>query len=396
MQCFITLGTINKFIAFPIIGGIFKFIAELLLFNVKSKIYTHPFILGINSGLGMCLSFFPFIIEKIISKNLKKKGENNENNIQIKGIQIDFYTERFKKIKNFKYLLIFVSGAFDFLQKFITFYFVDNIENNFWIFDILFLSLFSYFILKTKLYIHQHISLLGIIILGVILNVINLFDKNPTFESIIIVFTVEITYTFNIVLNKYAMNNFFCSPFEISFYEGLFVLILNLILLFSTNKENFSTYYNSLDSKEIWIFILLMLSRLSFNIFGLITVKYFTPSHVVILLIVGEISFSFKYKNDYKLYLTIIIFCFLLFMLLVFTEIIELNFCELQKYTKKNITERSVRQTIKDAKYELNEGLMNKDDRNSNGSDDSDDSDVEIEGYEIKMNNCFKNNKENK
>ena len=47
----------------------------------------------------MCLSFFPFIIEKIISKGLKKKGENNENNTQIKGIQIGFYTERFKKKK---------------------------------------------------------------------------------------------------------------------------------------------------------------------------------------------------------------------------------------------------------------------------------------------------------
>ena len=393
MQCFIALGSINKLIAFPIIGGIFKFIAELLLFNVKSKIYTHPFILGINSGLGMCLSFFPFIIEKIISKRLKKKDANNNNNIQIKGIQIDLYSEKFKKIKKFKYLLIFVSGAFDFLQKFITFYFVDNIENNFWTFDILFLSLFSYFILKTKLYIHQYISLLGIIIFGVILNVINLFDKNPSIESIIIVFSVEITYTFNIVINKYAMNNFFCPPFEISFYEGLFVLILNLILLFSSNKDNFSTYYDSLDSKEIWIFILLMLSRLSFNIFGLLTVKYFTPSHVVILLIVGEISFSFKYKNNYKLYLTIIIFCILLFMLLVFTEIIELNFCELQKYTKKNITERSIEQTLKDALYELNDGLMNKDERNSVGNDDCNDSNIEIEGYEFEMKDCFKNNK---
>jgi hypothetical protein len=283
----------------------------------------------------MCLSFFPFILEIIRATPLQKKNLNNENIIQIKELQIDRFSEYSKKIKNLKYLLILAAGALDFLQKFLTFYFVDNIENNFWIFDLFFFSLFSYIILKTKLYNHQYASLLGIIILGIILNFFNLYDKNPTFKSIIIVFSVEVTYTFNIVLNKYAMNKFFCSPFEISFYEGLFVLIVNLILLFSTKKDNFSAYYKGLDSKEIWIFIFLMLSRLSFNIFGLLTVKYFTPSHVVIILIIGEISFSFKSKNDYKLYLTIVIFCFLLFMLLVFTEIIELNFCELQKNTKK-------------------------------------------------------------
>ena len=331
----ITLGTINKYIAFPLIGGVFKFIAELLLFNSGAKIYNHPFILGINSGLGMCLCFFPFILEKIISKPLKKEDSNNEKNEQIKPAQIGKYSQHFNKKKIYKYLLILAACILDFLQRFITFYFVDDIESNFWIFDIFFLSLFSYFILKTKLYIHQYVSLLGIIILGVTLNIIILHDKNPTFKSILIVFSVEITYTFNIVLNKLAIDKFFCSPFEISFCEGFFALILNIILLVFTKKDNFSDYYNNLDSKEIWKFIILMLSRLSFNIFGLLTIKYFTPSHVAILLIIGEISFSFKYKKDYILYLTIVIFCFLLFMLLVFTEIIELNFCKLQEYTKK-------------------------------------------------------------
>jgi DNA repair photolyase len=78
-------------------------------------------------------------------------------------------------------------------------------------------------------------------------------------------------------------------------------------------------------------------------------------------------------------------------MLLVFTEIIELNFCELQKFTKKNITQRSMAQTKIDLKDEINDGLMKTDDRNSIGSGDSDDdSNVEIEGYEVEMKNTFK------
>ena len=390
MKCFITLGTINKYITFAIIGGIFKLIPDILLFDVETNINSHPFILSLNSGLGMCLSLFPFIIEKIISKPLEKKDANNEEN---KLLRESHYSEHLKKIKYFKYLLILTSGALDFLQRFLVYYFLDEVKSNFWIFDVIFLSLFSYFILKTKLYIHQYISLLAILFLGVVQNIINLYDKAPNIGKLIAQFSAEVVFTFNIVLNKYEMEKYFCSPFEISFYQGLFVLILNIILLTFTKEDNFFDYYDNLDYKEIWVFILFMFSKLSFNIFGLLTNKYFTPSHVNILLIIGQISFSFKYKNDYKLYLTAVIFCFVLFLLLVFTEIIELNFCGLQQYTKKNITERSIRQTLLDSKNEFYDDLMSEEERNSPDSRNSSSSTIEIDGYSIEMKNDFRKKK---
>jgi len=390
MKCFITLGTINKYITFAIIGGIFKLIPDILLFDVETNINSHPFILSLNSGLGMCLSLFPFIIEKIISKPLEKKDANNEENKLLRESQ---YSEHLKKIKYFKYLLILASGALDFLQRFLVYYFLDEVKSNFWIFDVIFLSLFSYFILKTKLYIHQYISLLAILFLGVVQNIINLYDKAPNIGKLIAQFSAEVVFTFNIVLNKYEMEKYFCSPFEISFYQGLFVLILNIILLAFTKEDNFFDYYDNLDYKELWVFILFMFSKLSFNIFGLLTNKYFTPCHVNILLIIGQISFSFKYKNDYKLYLTAVIFCFVLFLLLVFTEIIELNFCGLQQYTKKNITERSIRQTLLDSKNEFYDDLMSEEERNSPDSRNSSSSTIEIDGYSIEMKNDFRKKK---
>jgi len=390
MKCFIAVGTINKYIIFAIIGGIFKLIPDILLFDVETNINSHPFILSLNSGLGMCLSLFPFIIEKIISKPLEKKDANNEEN---KLLRESHYSEHLKKIKYFKYLLILTSGALDFLQRFLVYYFLDEVKSNFWIFDVIFLSLFSYFILKTKLYIHQYISLLAILFLGVVQNIINLYDKAPNIGKLIAQFSAEVVFTFNIVLNKYEMEKYFCSPFEISFYQGLFVLILNIILLTFTKEDNFFDYYDNLDYKEIWVFILFMFSKLSFNIFGLLTNKYFTPSHVNILLIIGQISFSFKYKNDYKLYLTAVIFCFVLFLLLVFTEIIELNFCGLQQYTKKSITERSIRQTLLDSKNEFYDDLMSEEERNSPDSRNSSSSTIEIDGYSIEMKNDFRKKK---
>ena len=292
----------------------------------------------------------------------------------------------FNRIKHYKYFFILIGGISDCLQKFLSFYFVDEFENNIWIFNIFFFSIFSFFILKTKLYIHQYISLISIIYLGIVQIIINLYGKFK-FKRLLISFSTEVIYTFTIVINKYSMNNYFCSTFEIWFYEGFFEIIINIILLIYANKDNFSDYYKNLNSKEIRIFILLMFSRLSFKIFSLLTIKYFTPSHAVLLLIIGEISFAFDAENNYKLYLTIIIYSIILFMILVFTEIIELNFCNLQKYTKKNIAERAITETeIPIIKYDDN----CRDDSSSEGSDDSL---AEIEGYEIEINKKIKNKK---
>ena len=89
------------------------------------------------------------------------------------------------------------------------------------------------------------------------------------------------------------------------------------------------------------VFILCMLSRCIFILFGYIIVEYFTPAHVILLLIIGEVSFLFIDDYDWKLYVKIVFFVFLVFFILIFVEIIELNIFGLQKNTKKNISNRS-------------------------------------------------------
>ena len=65
----ISLGPINKYIAFPIIGGVSKCICESILYYADTKIGHHPFLVGINAGLSMCLAFIPFIIIKLKMKS---------------------------------------------------------------------------------------------------------------------------------------------------------------------------------------------------------------------------------------------------------------------------------------------------------------------------------------
>lgn len=335
----ISIGDVDRKIIFIIIAGIGKFIGGFITSEFGDKINKHPLILGINASMGMFLSLFPFIVIKIISRK-RNKSEIKSFQKEQKLIYTNVSKKYYKSIRCQKYLLILSSCLLDYGQKILTFLYIEDIENNLWIFDILFVNFFSFFILKTKLYPFQYFSLSIIIFLGLILNIINLYNISGKIFSLLIILSIEIIFSFEIVIDKYLMEYNFCSPYEISFYEGLFALILNILLLNYTNKDNFSEYYESLDKRELIVFILLMISRLMFNLFGLITVKLYTPSHIALVLIIGEIAFSFMNEFNWKLITTLIIFIILLFMLLVFTEIIELNFWGLQNDTKRNILER--------------------------------------------------------
>ena len=95
-----------------------------------------------------------------------------------------------------------------------------------------------------------------------------------------------------------------------------------------------------------------MIGRLLFNLFSHITIKYFTSSHVFLILIMGEMSsIDFRDRNkDVRFIFSIIIFIIEFLMILIFCEIIELNFCGLEKNTKKNILERAMLAEYEDNK----------------------------------------------
>ena len=115
------------------------------------------------------------------------------------------------------------------------------------------------------------------------------------------------------------METKFSSPYECCFYAGFFEIIMNLLLLiifsnvsihapdFFTKANNdyidkFSLYNEKVDFTEVLLFILTMLSRCIFILFGFITVNYYTPLHVVLILIIGEISFLFIDEVNWLIY----------------------------------------------------------------------------------------------
>ena len=353
----ITLGDVNFKLIYILIGGLAKLVAELILYFFANHVQMteHPFILGINASLGMIFAVIPDLILKC---RLKNKITTADEIILLGDRKKNHY-----KLKLKKFGILFLCCFFDFTQKILTFLYSQYILNNLWIFDIVFLGSFSWLILGLKLYNHQYFSCLFMIIFGIILNVVTVNKDGNLFYPLLLSFLIEIFYNLDIVLSKYLMDSLFMTPFEITYIEGIFAFVLNFIFLsISTNNElnnppllidlaqhckykdktyldNFFAYWDEFKGTEILAFVVQMFSRGLFNLFGHIIAKDFTPSHIIFLLMIGEIFLVFKKFEPMKL-ASLFIILIELFMLLIFTEIIELNFCGLEYNTKKNIKER--------------------------------------------------------
>ena len=359
----ISLGNIDKRLLFSLFGAVFKLIANIILYHSKVKMREHPCILGINAGIGLSLAFFPFLYLKIKSRIYSSPNSSQAITAKMlseKGsINLNYKNKRKNKINWKKYFYILMVSLLDFTQKFLTFFYPDLFLENFWIFDSSLLLLFSFLILKAKVYSHHLISLIMIIIIGIALIVVNYNndDKN-IFIEIVITLTTEIFFSLENVVCKLAVNVKFTSPYEVCFYVGIFELIIfSILLIIFTNVpiyggeymnivseehiDNYNIYKENYNFTEAMIFILSMFGRCIFILAGFVTLDYFTPLHIVLILIIGEISFLFNDEHNWKLYLKIFFFICLMFFVLIFVEIIELNIFGLQKNTKRNITQRS-------------------------------------------------------
>ena len=381
----ISLGKINKKILFAIFGGIFKLSADLAVSRLnkvkKNEFRKHPLILGVNAGLGLCLSLIPFLILKKNYDYLnQKKFDSNEK--LIFNDADDFILEKSHK-RHYQLLII---ASCDFGQKFLSFIYIGL--DNYWIFDVPFIMLFSYFMLKMKLYKHHFISLILIILFGVVIIVVyNLYKEreNDYFFKILNTLVIEILFSLEITIAKYAMEYKFSSPYEICLFDGIFILIVNVILLiiftfipfskinYIKNVEykenfyldNFIQYFSQFSFIEAASFIVTMISRFGFTIFCFLTTKYFTPSHIVIILIIGEIFFALEDLDPlWRVFTLYGVYALLIFIMLIFLEIIEINCFGLQKNTEKNIILRANEMELKSQEDELEEGRTTIDSKN--------------------------------
>jgi len=433
-KCLISKGYINKYILFALIAGLSKCFVSVMLYIFKdyAKYNKHPLIIGFNAGIGMSLSIIPLLIVKTKSRRDKKNDKSKVNQTQtLIGTNTASswgdlsYLEKYdkKKLRIQKYLILLACAFLDFAQKFLSFFLKSLIINNIWMFNIIFISIFDYFILRAKLYKHQYISCIIIVLLGIAATVIGLLGETGNIPlKLFLCIGIEIMYSLAIVLAKFLMDYRSCTPYEVTFYEGIFALIVNSILLaIFTNKpitdedgklskllkltiynekiyiDHFIAAFKDMKVGQAFLFILSALGRLISNLFGHIVVKHYTSSHIILVLILGEIGLAFKEKHEWKEIVQFVLFVIALFILLIFTEIIEINACDLEKNTRKNIQLREMNQDDDDdEEYDMNGNIIrNNTTRTTKIEMDGVEIDLKSNGKRISYRNSYASEDEN-
>ena len=360
----ISCGKINKKIILIIVGGLFYSLQ--LYVEGESEIFggdknDYPIIYTIMYSICLCLSFPLLIIFNLYNKKKNKKIISTV--IEDSGSSIFLLNEmRQKKMPSWikKLLWILLVSIIDFIAYLISSIYwlsndsyVDTLPTN-----IIFMSIFAFLILKLKLYRHHILCISVILIRGIAYTLIfNVFDSNFKKEEIIpnvVSFVTEIAFSLTYVMYKYYMLIKYIHPYEIMFFEGLFELffsIITLIIAKSFGKlDNLSNFIGDFKGIEIlkiiaWILVSFIYHAILFKV-----IDTFSPFYIHISIIISEfINVFFKGEEEHtipKIIFYVFSFIFSPFSVLVFLEIIELNFCGLSYMTKKNIELRALLDTV--------------------------------------------------
>ena len=371
MAC-ISLGKIDKNLIPIVIGCIVCFFNRLLNQYDETLLFKNIIIPSIYISLSRFLAVIPYIILKIRTKGFNDCCVKNINKDPIKYIYNNNQNVITKGKKRYTFLsaIIYLINQFQFVPTF-------KIKTNSWIWIILITSIFYYFIFKIKLYKHHYISAILIILIGVI---IDLFLKNLQNDIIndlpllLIKFVREILFSLYNVLAKYVMEKKFVSVYEFSFYIGLINLII--VGIFSVfdyyyfRIDNYEEYFSNFNVKESLVMLGVIISQFGINISSLFTVKNNTPCHTFIIFVFGQ--FAYYVNFEIKSIIVIICFIFILFLSLIFNEIIEINFWKLSYNTRRNISERASTEDFDIKKINITDfDSMNESNENLSGLKDS-------------------------
>ena len=315
-----------------LISCIFSFLSRLLFTYKETVLFTHPLISNLFATVSKYFTVIPFIIIKVQTKKVDESFE--KKGTFINGIIVDRNLN--EEISRGKWKFFLLSGVIFFIQGSIL-YFTIKIKTNLYILNILITSIFSQIVFKIKLFRHHWLSIILIILTGLILDLVTKNIQNDivnNWKLILLRLVREIVFSLHDIVNKYAMEKKFCSVYEISFYTGLILTVLfgtfAILDYFFFNLDNYKDYFEKFNATELLVLIGYIITQLGLYVGALFTNKNNTPCHIF-----GQIALYMDFSiNSIAVIIRTI---FILFMSLIFNEIIEFNFCGLSDNTKKNI-----------------------------------------------------------
>ena len=325
-EFYLRIGAVNRKLLLPAIAAVLYIIMDIIEYKADIK-DIHTIFDLVTRGISYTCAIFIPLVQKLYDKTKKfdeVKFKCTKRSILHIIILYSIYIVFFGL---FVYLSTLKSKDEENTKDFkMSHYHGSCSEESL---SIIFILIISKFLLDKQLYVHHYIGLIIFIISSISIDI------------------------------KYMMDKLYYSPFMVLFFIGILfssVAIISIIyvIINETVKpdskrllENFSDYFIKHDYKIILIYLFYnSIFRFVINILKILTVSYFSPNHTYTAYIIIKLV-DLLIKNDYKYkYFSIICFIPQFLGLLIFLEIIELNFCKLNKNTKRNIRKRESEEII--------------------------------------------------
>ena len=387
------------------------FATTLLIINGNLedvKIYNNVLLSLLLSNFGLIFCYIPELITKKLVSDKKEKNINRNNTFKfqlfknekkklaIEYIFNDFSTKIAVKDMIFIFICSLLLIVIDYLKIFIQ---KQNVEEDQLILNeqynyiqLLFIVIFAYFFYKMRFYKHQIYSILIIIILGIIRYIIKIFHyyewKKPNIcFDLFLQIIIAIFESIVIIFAKALMEIKYFSPYKVCYTFGIInsIIILILLIIFSFIKKNTTNWFFSLDYEGAYYLdnINFIFYEYGYKLIGLffcsifyallklllnLTINNYTVCHAFLLLqnkeITSNISNELKSKKGF-IFVGLLLLTHLIefFVILVFLEIIELNFCNLDENIRRNIKDRADRETRGSIK-DIDDNLIDINNRN--------------------------------
>ena len=285
------------------------FFILLGLLNTFTKLFIDKYLYIVFPSLSKLSLIIFYLIEKKLNKNnISNQSSSIENN------QITYK----------KFMIIFSSIIF-----YCAYFYAKIIQKQDLIWgkhtQMCFILLTDFIFCTNERYSHQIFSITFIIILSIIIFVLSFEKFNFIFCFYIL---SSYSYAFSLLIVKYINTKYFISVYIFGFIFGLLEIILLLIKGIS--------FQFTFDLITILYFIGLIGNNYLFYYI----ISKLSPSHSIIsqcISILLPMIFGIIYLSDMMLLILTIIG---IIFGLIYLEIIELNFCNLNKNLKKNIFQR--------------------------------------------------------
>ena len=355
----ISFSKLNKYFILPFLVPILSFITNTIL---RKYIYDHinkdgkRYFLTLYINSSLIVGGLTYFISLIKSRTNKEPEIKKESAKSIKLFYIYKYGLKKNYIKKFGLLLLMslLFAVYVFYNQLYTFNYDNIMDSRF--FQIYFITYISKIILKAEIFRH-HIFSLILSFIGFIILFIPIYSKIEKDEILVNITLLpqSLFYSLFLVLIKYLTCIYYVSPYLCCLLTGFFSTIITIILLMihsysiKGDLSNLDKSLNFLDvDNKFEFYFFLIISYIIFSLtqfFTYLTVYYFSPLIFLMTQIVFALVFWIKDAFEGKGEINDIIFnsigyLLLLFAILINHEIIILNFWELNKYTKKYISER--------------------------------------------------------